>query len=179
MVWIFAVVAVVLVTIIVEMLIVYQKKALHLRMRQEPLHRRIEEHLRSMEEATQKIRQTVAHLLEELDYEVERHQAQTEMLKEIFSRLEADRSEETRGGEEGEEGEDGAEIGGATEEEEETNRLLTEAQHRQEEIGSHFASLKREREIIERTMERIETRIQRRLDKQAQRRSGRQKKGAK
>ena len=41
MIWIFAIVAVVLVTIIVQLLLVYQKRAHDLRMRPEPLRRHI------------------------------------------------------------------------------------------------------------------------------------------
>ena len=93
MVWIFAVVAVALVTIIVELLIVYQKKALDLRMRQEPLRRRIREHLQSMREDTRKIRQSVAQLFDELDFEMEQQKSQAEELGRILSRLEAEHSD--------------------------------------------------------------------------------------
>ena len=69
MIWIFAVVAVALVAIIVQLLLVYQRRAHRLRVRQEPLRQHIGEHLRSMEEETQKIRKTVSQRLEELEFE--------------------------------------------------------------------------------------------------------------
>jgi beta-lactamase regulating signal transducer with metallopeptidase domain len=77
MIWIFAVVAVAVVAIIVQLLLVYQKRAHELRLRQEPIRRHIREQLRAMEEATLKIRRTAAQRLEELGFEAERFKKQS------------------------------------------------------------------------------------------------------
>ena len=172
MIWIFAIVAVVLVTIIVELMLVYQKRAHELRMRQEPLRRRVRQHLREMQEATLKIRRTVVQGLEELDLGIEQMRKQSEGLTNAIGRLESEAfaqvREEVHDVEEAV-AEAGEENPGAEDEEENKRETLREARRKREELDNHITSLRRDVEIARRTMNRIETKMEKRLSSAAQR----------
>ena len=168
MIWIIAVVAVGLVTVIVQLLLVYQKRAHDLRLRQEPIRRHIREHVRGMEEATQKIRQTAVRRLEELEFESGEFRKQSEEMRQILRQLQeavigaatrpevADVAEATAAS--GEEGEKEKEKAGVRE-------MLAEAVRMREQMDNHISSMRRDLEIVRRTMERIESKVQKRLGK--------------
>lgn len=165
MVWIFSVVAVALVAIIVELLLLYQKRAHELRLRQEPLRRRVREHLREMQETTLKIRRISAQRLDELDFEVRQTRKQCDAMQRAIRDLEQEIFGETA--------EEIADVDQAVaavgEEEVDENdeaarrEALREARRHYDEIELHIGSLRRDTMIVRRTMERIESRMQRRL----------------
>jgi hypothetical protein len=168
MLWIFAVIAVALVAIIVELLMVYQKRAHDLCLRQEPIRRSIREHVRGMEESTQTIRRTATQGLEELDYQVRVKRKQSEPLSALIRQVREDAGatveEETTSAEQpvataaAEDSDEPLEPQQPT-----RDALLLDATRTYDEIDGHITSLRREVEIVRRTMERIEARTTRRL----------------
>jgi hypothetical protein len=178
MIWVFAIVTVILLTVIVELLMVYQKRAHDLRMRQEPMRRHIREHLRNMQEATQNIRRTAGQRYEEMKYEAETLRKQNGEATKMISQLEVEIFGEARGevadveealeaaadGEEEEEGE--------KDEEEEKRELVREAGRLRDDIDNHLTSVRRDMEIVRRTLERIEAKMARRMS------GGKKKEGA-
>jgi hypothetical protein len=167
MIWIFAVVTVILLTVIVELLMVYQKRAHDIRMRQEPMRRHIREHLRNMQEATQNIRRTAGQRFAEMKLEADVLRKQSGEATKMISQLEVEIFGEARGevadveealeavGEEEEEGE--------KDEEEEKRELVREAGQIRDEVDLHLASVRRDLEIVRRTLERIEAKMTRRM----------------
>lgn len=167
MIWAFAIVTVILITVIVELLMVYQKRAHDLRMLQEPMRRHIREHLRSMQEATQNIRRTAGQRFEEMKFEAEVLRKQSGEATKMISQLEVEIFGEARGevadveealeaaGEEEEEGE--------KDEEEEKRELVREAGRIRDEVDNHLTSVRRDLEIVRRTLERIEAKMARRM----------------
>ena len=170
MIWVFAVVVVGLVTVIVQLLMVYQKRAHDLHMRQQPIRAHIREHVRSMEESTQKIRQTAVQRFEELEFESGEFRKQSEELRQILRQLqEAVLGAVTRP-EVSEVGEAAADSGEGDEKEKEkkkasTREMLTEAVHMRELMDNNISSMRRDLEIVRRSVDRIESRMQKRLGK--------------
>ena len=169
MIWVFAVIAVALVTIIIELLMVYQKRSHDLRLRQEPIRSRIREHIRGMRDATEKIRGLASQRVEDLDYEVKYLRRQSETISGVLSKAheemvsDADREMATV--------EEAALVPESEEEEEvesaeDTLReALKQATRKRDEIDGHIISLRRDLEIVRRTMERIDARVTRRSGK--------------
>jgi len=165
MIWIFAIVAVILITVIVELLMVYQKRAHDLRMRQEPMRRHIRDHLRGMQEATQNIRRTAGQRFEEMKVEVEVLRKQNSEASKAISRLEVEVFGEVK--KEVADVEEALETEGEEEEDEdeeqEVRELLREAGRMRDEVDHHLTSVRRDLEIVRRTLERIEAKMQRRM----------------
>ena len=75
MIWIFVFVYVCLVVVVIQLVITYQKRGNNLRMKQEPIRRRIRLHKDSMGETIDKLHNAVAGRLEELDEEAKVYQS--------------------------------------------------------------------------------------------------------
>ena len=75
MIWIFVFVYVCLVVVVIQLVITYQKRGNNLRMKQEPIRRRIRLHKEGMVETIDKLHNAVAGRLEELDEEAKVYQS--------------------------------------------------------------------------------------------------------
>lgn len=169
MIWLFSVAIVALVAIIGQLLLVYQKRAHELRVRQQPLRQRIKEHLRAMQESTLKIRRTASQRLEELDFEIGQMREQRDKLgkalvsleNEILGKVKAKTAEVKIAAAATGEGVVAEESEG-----EERRKALHEARSKIEEIDGHLSVLRREIENMTRILNRIEAKMQRRLGEQ-------------
>jgi hypothetical protein len=173
MIWLFAVISVALVTIIVELMMVYQRRAHDLKLRQEPMRGRVGALVRSMQDSTEKIRQTGAERLEDLDSEVKILRKQSEMVLSVIRKAQEDRAavseREIATVEEAVAAPDPEQA--APEAQDDTSRdALRDAAHRRDEIDAHVTSMRRDLEIARATLERINSRIGRRTVKKGGRR---------
>jgi hypothetical protein len=166
MIWLFSVLSVVLVTVMVQLLLVYQKRSSELRFRQDPLRRRIREHRRAMEEATVKIRRAATQRVEELEYELGALRESRNGSGKILGRLEAEVFGRDRPGEaaapeeEPPTGESPEPMPDATADQ---RTALREVRHHCDDVDSQLAALRREIEAVRRSINRIEARVQRHL----------------
>jgi chromosome segregation ATPase len=164
MIWLFSVLSVVLVTIMVQLLLVYQKRSSELRFRQEPLRRRIREHHRAMEDTTAGIRRTAIQRLEEVEHELGILRESRDGTGKILGRLEAEVFGRDRPGEAAETEAD-AEIPASPDQTPDAmadrRTALREARHRCDDVDSQLAALRRELEAVRRAFNRVEARVQR------------------
>ena len=166
MIWLFSVLSVILVTITVQLLLVYQKRSSELRFRQDPLRRRIREHRRAMEEATVKIRRSATQRTEELEYELGALRESRDGSGKTLGLLEAEVFGRDRPGEaaaseeESSTAESPEPVPDATADQ---RAALREVRHRCDDVDSQLAALRREIEAVRRSINRIEARVQRHL----------------
>lgn len=159
MLWIFSIVAFALLAINVQLLTLYRRRVHELRSRQSAPRRRIREHVEGMREATARTRALATARLEELTFILEYTRQRSEVLSRAISGLEeqfavASEAPPTA------EGRPGRAAGPQTELAE-SRENVRQLRRQQEEIGGNLTSMRREIEIVRRTMERIEARVQR------------------
>lgn len=162
MIWLFSVLSVVLVTIMVQLLLVYQKRSSELRFRQDPLRRRIREHHRAMEDTTAGIRRTATQRLEEVEHELGVLRESRDGTGKILGRLEAEVFGRDRPGEAAEADAEIPEPPNQTPDATADRRTaLREARHRCDDVDSQLAALRREIEAVRRALSRVEARVKR------------------
>ncbi|MEW6750056.1 MAG: hypothetical protein AB1505_03655 [Candidatus Latescibacterota bacterium] len=165
MVWIFGVAGLALLVINVQLLLMFQKRAHELRLRQEAPRRRIRQHRQGMRDSTARIRSLVATRLEEMRLAIDHTKQQADAYARAIAGLEERPVASEATAAQPAEGE--AAAAGESEPEQDPTAALKEKiqalRRQQEEIGGHLASMRREMEIVQRSMERIQSRMQRRL----------------
>ena len=86
MIWIFVFVYVCLVVVVIQLVITYQKRGNNLRMKQEPIRRRIRLHKEAMIGTIDKLHNAVTGRLDELDEEAKVHQSRIRIYGELLVR---------------------------------------------------------------------------------------------
>lgn len=163
MLWIFSLVALALLAINVQLLALFKRRAHELRGRQSAPRRRIREHVEAMRDTTAKTRSLATTRLQELSFVLEYTRQRSEVLSRAISGLEeqyavASASEAQPSAE----GRPGRAAGPRTELAQ-SRENVRQLRPQQEEIGGNLMSMRREVEIVRRSMERIESRVQRHL----------------
>ena len=170
MVWIFSTLCVGLVIVLIQLLMTYQKRAYDLRMKQEPLRRRIRIHKQAMAEATEKLHAAADARVEELTEEEGKFREQVNGSGRIlvgWKKLILDGVEEEEGDEEEEEAEElllGAEFDPDAEpvpSPAELREQLRQATKVQEELEGHLSGLGRDVDTVRRTLTRLDSKLQR------------------
>ena len=165
MLWIFATVCMGLLVVLLQLLMAYHRRAYELRMKQEPLRRRIRVHKQAMQEAVAKIHQAADLRLEELDGEMAEFSREVTQSEKSLAELKDEVSgeeeeEEEEKAEEEEEGGDGkVEVGSLKEPN--LRGMVRQATQIQEELSGHLSGLQRDLELVRRTLNRIDSKLQR------------------
>ena len=157
MIWAFAVVTVSLFAIIIQMLIVYQKKAYDLRTRQNPLRKKIKDHVQSLQESTGKIRRTAGERITELEIAHPRWADEIGPLKDELKQLEKSMPPAPEPVVESDE-EDG-EVPPEDAEVIRNRELFTEANNTLRELDNNLSGIERDTKLAKRTLEQMETKI--------------------
>ena len=163
MLWIFATVCMGLLVVLLQLLMAYHRRAYELRMKQEPLRRRIRVHKQAMQEAVAKIHQAADLRLEELDGEMAEFSREVTQSEKSLAELKDQMSEEGEEGEEEEEeeeeGDGKVEVG--TSKAPNLRGMVRQATQVQEELSGHLSGLQRDLDLVRRTLNRIDSKLQR------------------
>jgi hypothetical protein len=163
MLWIFAIVATALLVINLQLLVLYKRRAHELRKRQDVPRRRIREHVEGMRAATAKTRSVVATRLEEMTFMIGHTKARSDALSRAIAGLEEQFQIPDDAANPGERLTRSA---GPQDEKTRQKEGVELLRRQQEEIGGHLTSMRREMEIVRRSLERLEGRIQRHAGRQ-------------
>ena len=155
MIYVIAIICICLLVVLVELLMVYQKKAHELREKQMPLQKRLRDHVQVVQESVERIYSAASLRVEELQGMVgplkEGSEQQSRELIEL--RTEAFGAEEEA---------EGGEVAAGNGEEDELKGSLREATRKQEEVDSHIIQMQRDVVAVKRTLQRLENKLQRR-----------------
>lgn len=88
MIWVFAVVVVGLIAVLAELLLSYQKRAQELRLKQDPLRRRIRDHAKAMQDAVQGIQGIATAQVAEFTTDLQGLARRADDLRQALHRLE-------------------------------------------------------------------------------------------
>ena len=168
MIWIFSTLCVGLVIVLIQLLMTYQKRAYDLRMKQEPLRRRIRIHKQAMAEATEKLHGAADARVEELGEEEGQFREQInesgrimnawkkQLLDGVVEEEEVEEEEETE--------EEIVEVDLDAEpvpSPAEIREQLRQATKTQEELEGHLSGLGRDVDTVRRTLTRLDSKLQR------------------
>lgn len=167
MIWALVVVTVATLVIVLQLLLQYKSQAHKLRVRQEPIRRRIREHLSAMDEATRKIQEAIPEQLQGFEEESEEIKAAAGEMAKVLEEMQSQQHEEVteEATEEATDVEtaatpdDGDE--GQQDEEHELTRRLTEAAYKRDEVDRELNSLAKEIHIVNSSRSRLEAMLQR------------------
>ena len=158
--WIFGIVAIGLVAILIQMLLVYQKKAYDLRMRQAPVRKKIREHVQNLQESTRNIRRSAGDRVGELEAA---HRIWTEKVAPLKAEMEEvqksvpsipDPTAEPAIGEEGEMAEEDGDVANI-------RQLVIEAKNSRLELDTNLTGIERDTGLVKRTLEQMEAKLKR------------------
>ena len=158
MIWIVAIVILCCIVVLAQLLLSYQKRAHDLRLKQEPLRRRIRLHTNAMQEEVRRIEDTARSRLEELERDAEELKEQLTPLEVTLAELE---QEVFVDGSEDENDEEELEIATLDESQVALRNVAKEAQGKQEELDGHLTNLVRDIEVVKRTLGLLESKLQR------------------
>jgi DNA anti-recombination protein RmuC len=172
MVWILAVIVVGLIAVLAEMVLVYQRRAYDLRVKQEPLRRRMRRHQKEMQEAVERVRAAAAQALTEYERDLAERTGALEPRRKLFVELE----EQVRA-----EYHDSEAVGPAADGQDpdtpataspdaldpyslsdrgtELRDMTHTVQSKLDELDNHLASLRRDMDIARRMLDRVENRV--------------------
>ena len=174
MTWILAVVVVGLIAVLAQMVLVYQRRAYDLRMKQEPLRRRLRRHRKEMKEAVERIRLAAEAGLRDIRSDVTERRRQVEPKRHLLLELEhqireeyaqpepdetADGKEEPEPEEEEEGGVTAVDLG-VRDRGQELRTLVRAVQSKHDELENHLASLARDADIAGRLFDRLQSKLQ-------------------
>ena len=167
MIWIFVFVYVCLFVVMIQLLMAYQKRAYNLRVKQEPIRRRIRLHKEAMVETIDKLQTAVEGRLDDLLEEVRVYQKQTKVTEGLLAQWKEIVPEATELTPEEElEAEEGEEI----DEEQELIRkadlrdmraVIEEFATGQQELEAHSEGVDRDTLLVRETITRLESRVRR------------------
>ena len=167
MIWIFVFVYVCMFVVMIQLLMAYQKRAYNLRMKQEPIRRRIRLHKEAMVETIDKLHDAVSGRLDELVEEVSGYKLQTKVLRGLLDRWKEAVPEEEK------ELTPEEELAASEEEIDEEQELIRKAALRdmralieelatnQKELEAHSEGVDRDIELVTDTMKRMQARVRR------------------
>ncbi len=158
--WIFSIVAVGLLAILIQMLLIYQKKAYDLRMRQAPIRKKIKERVQNLQESTKNIRRSAGDRVGELDAA---QRIWTEKVAPLKAEMEeVQKSIPTRPEPTAEPGADG---GGEIAEEDSdmagVQKLVIDAKNSRLELDTNLTGIERDTGLVKRTLEQMEAKLTR------------------
>lgn len=161
MIWVFAVVVVGLIAVLAELLLSYQKRAHDLRVKQDPLRRRIRAHSKAMQEAVGGIQAVATEQVAEFTTELQALARRADELREELERVErlvGDDSSSARD----DLIDDGESDGGKIDEEETPAEKVSQARdYLRQEVDGHRLSLQRDVEVVRRTLTLLESKLRR------------------
>lgn len=160
LIWICSIVAVGMVAILIQMLLVYQKKAYDLRMRQVPVRKKIKEHVLTLQEATRNIRRSAGDRVGELEVA---HRAWTEKIAPLKAEMEEIQKSIPPLPDPGAEQVDGEQIEIAEEDSDTVRirKLVIEARNSRLELDTNLAGIERDTGLVKRTLEQMEIKLKR------------------
>ncbi len=158
MIWLFAIVSVSLVAILIQLLLVYQKKAYDLRMRQERIRKKIHEHISNLQETTKNIRHSASEQIGDLEAAqriwAERLRPLTKELEELEKlmppSLEANDEDPI---------DDSSEKLMLESDEVRLRELLDKIKAKQLELDGNLSGIERDTGLVRRTLEQMETNL--------------------
>ena len=166
MIWIFGVVTIALLAVLAQMLLLAQKRSNEIKIRQDPLQRRIDHHHSEMESSFSRIEDAVVRGLEEISFTINHLRKQRDVLSNAVTQLQ----NQVYGDEpviNVEEEEVMVEIEAAAGERNQRT-ILREAQSRYEEIDGHIGELEKDATNVRRNMERIQIKMRRKTSTELQ-----------
>lgn len=156
--WILGVISIALIVILIQLAAIYSKRSNELRLRQEPLRRRIQFHRREIAASAEKVQRAADDGLEELEFSITALVDKNAQLKKGVEELE----QQVRGNNEDEEEiEDKDPVAMAALKEDDPRLVLRDVIRRREELESHVNALKRDAEGIKRNMQRVHAKLTR------------------
>lgn len=171
MTWILAVIVVGLIAVLAEMVLVYQRRAYDLRMKQEPMRRRLRRHRKDMREAVERIRLAAEEGLRDIRSDMAERRRQVEpkghLLLELEHQIRAEYAQPEPDGpadgkeepEEEEEGVTAVDLG-VRDRGQELRTLVRTVQSKHDELENHLASLERDADIAGRLFDRLQSKLQ-------------------
>ena len=164
MIWIFVFVYVCLFVVMIQLLMAYQKRAYNLRVKQEPIRRRIRLHKEAMVETIDKLQTAVEGRLDDLLEAVRVYQKQTKVTggllaqwKEIVPEATELTPEEELEAEEGEEIDEEQELIRKAD----LRAVIEEFATGQQELEAHSEGVDRDTLLVRETITRLESRVRR------------------
>ncbi len=156
--WILGVVAIALLVVLMQLVMIYQKRSADMHMLQEPLRRRIQLNRKEIRARVERVQRAAEEGLQELEYSIEAITEENNQLKKGVGQLQLQIAVEN---EDEEELEDKDAVAMAALDENDPRLLLRKVQQRREEIDTHLNSLKRDAESIKRNEQRVEAKLTR------------------
>lgn len=161
MIWVFAVVVVGLIAVLAELLLSYQKRAHDLRLKQDPLRRRIRAHAKAMQEAVGGIQDIATEQVAEFTTELQGLARRADELRENLAGLERQVGDDPANSRD-ELIDDGDPNAGKVDEEETPSDKVSQAQDfLRQEVDGHRLSLQRDVEVVRRTLSLLESKLRR------------------
>ena len=166
MLWIFVFVYVCLFVVMIQLMMAYQKRAYTLRVKQEPIRRRIRLHKESMVETIDKLQAAVEGRLDEMLEEVSVYQKQTRVTRGLLAKWKEIVPEATELAQEQLETPDGEEYDDETElirkaDLRDMRALIVELAIGQQELEAHSEGVDRDTQLVKDTLNRLESRVKR------------------
>jgi len=167
MIWVLAVIVGGLIVVLAELLLHYQKRAQNLRLKQDPIRRRIRQHTQAMREAAGRVQGVAANGVEELEIDLD---GATRQIEELGHRLRAHERlifgdgydpRASKGTEPQENDSEPQEGEPKPIEKDPAEGLAEAARDQQNELEGHRMSLVRDLEVIKRTLGLLEAKLQR------------------
>ena len=165
MVWVFAIATIALLAVMIQILLLYQRRFNEIRIRQDPVRRRIENHYSEMENGCNRIEDAVVSGQEEIDLAIDHLHEQRDALTQAMSQLQA-QADSADPPSESEGDEWMLEVAVASEPD--PHALLRKAQSCYEQIEVSIRELEKDATNISRNMERIEVKMRRKSSAELQ-----------
>lgn len=156
--WVLGVICIALIVILIQLAAIYNRRSNELRLRQEPLRRRIQFHRKEIATSAEKVQRAAAGGLEELAFSITALADKNAQLKKGVEELE---QQVRSNNEDDEEIEDKDPVALAALKEDDPRLVLRDAIRRREELESHINALKRDAEGIKRNMQRVNAKLTR------------------
>ena len=165
MVWVFAIATIALLAVMIQILLLYQRRFNEIRIRQDPVRRRIENHYSEMENGYNRIEDAVVSGQEEIGLAIDHLHKQRDALTQAMSHLQAQADSE--GPQSESEGDEGVpEVAVASKPD--PHVLLRKAQSRYGETEMYIRELEKDATNVRRNMERIEVKMRHRSSAELQ-----------
>ena len=164
-VWIFAIATIALLVVMIQNLLLYQRRFNEIRIRQDPVRRRIENHYSEMENVCNRIEDAVVSGQEEIGLAIDHLHKQRDALTQAMSQLQA-QADSADPPSESEGDEWMLEVAVASEPD--PHALLRKAQSSYEQIELSIRELEKDATNISRNMERIEVKMRRKSSAELQ-----------
>ncbi|MDP6698040.1 MAG: hypothetical protein QGH25_00190 [Candidatus Latescibacteria bacterium] len=164
-VWIFAIATIALLVVMIQLMLLYQRRFNEIRIRQDPVRRRIENHYSEIENGYTRIDDAVVSGQEEIGLAIDHLHKQRDALTQAMSQLQVQADSVAPPSES--EGDEGM-LEVAVASEPDPHALLRKAQSRYEQIEVSIRELEKDATNVRRNMERIEVKMRRKSSAELQ-----------